>query len=79
MGSSRLDSRHWYSQVLKELMAEKGMTIAKLSYRVDCPDFLIAAILDGSHNPSIATAERLLNGLGYEFEVIPVVKNDARA
>lgn len=77
MASSRKDSSNgaitssnWFAEVLLQLMQENKVSVATLAERVDRSPALIKAVLDGSHVPSILLAERLLQSLGHDLEVM---------
>lgn len=69
--SDNAEKRFWFRGVLKDLMAKECMTIARLAQLCDCDSHVIEFTLSGRHIPSIDLAERMVNALGYDIEVMP--------
>lgn len=65
---------NWFAEVLYSLMQENKVSVIALAERVDRSEALIHAVLDGSHVPSILLAERLVQALGHDIEIM-VKKN----
>lgn len=65
------ETRFWFRGVLKDLMAQRQMTIARLAQLCDVDSHVVEFTLSGRHIPSIDLAERMVNALGCEIEVMP--------
>lgn len=73
MSNKRVD-KHWFAGVLRDLMAEKKVSITQMAEKLDIDEDTISLLLDGTMTPRLRLAERILKFLGYEFEVMPAKK-----
>lgn len=61
----------WFRQVLHQLMYDQKVSVARLAQLCDMDEHTVDDVLKGRHSPSIYTAERMVNALGHDFEVMP--------
>lgn len=61
----------WFRQVLHQLMHAQQVSSARLAQLCDLDVSVVNDTLNGLHVPSIDTAERMVNALGHDFEVMP--------
>mgnify|MGYP002347911908 FL=1 len=61
----------WFRQVLHDLMRDRQVSAERLAKLCDVDTTVVVDTLRGIHIPSIDVAERMVNALGCDFEVMP--------
>lgn len=61
---------NWFPAVLLSIMQEQKISSAVLAEKIDRSKALVDAVLDGTHVPSLLLAERILQALGHDLEVM---------
>lgn len=69
MSNQRVE-KHWFASVLRDLMAEKKVSVADLAEAVDLDESVIEFALDGVQTPRLRTCEKILRYFGHEIEVM---------
>ena len=63
---------HWTSRLIRELRVESGLTLTALSDLTDISRHTIANCERGDHKSNIEMVDAILEGLGFELEVVPL-------
>lgn len=66
--------KHWFAGVLRDLMAERKITVVVLAEKLDLDESVIEQALDGIITPRLRTCEKILKFFGHEIEVMVAKK-----